>query len=237
MDNFTIFGAGLDISNMIEFFARIVLAAVCGGLVGIERSKRFKDAGMRTHSLVACAASLMMIISKYGFLDVLESGSRGADPARIAAQVVTGVSFLGAGIIYRDRQQNSLRGLTTAAGIWGVAGIGMAMGAGLYIPALFATLFIILLQFVMHRFKVGRDRYNSAKLQVVLKDVPGAADKLNEKLAEWGVMLSDSTVVREDGKLVYDMDIKLVSKDVKNEINQYISEDPDVISVRLRDII
>ena len=237
MGTFNIVGAGLTIGNIIELFVRMVLAAVCGGLVGMERSRRFKDAGVRTHSLVACAAALMMMISKYGFLDIAEVGAKGADPARIAAQIVTGVSFLGAGIIYRDKQQHSLRGLTTAAGIWGVAGIGMAMGAGLYLIALFATLFIIFLQLIMHRFAVGRDRYNTAKLQVEIKDDPAAVDRMNARLSEWGVMLSDSTVVREDGKLSYDMDVKMVARDIKKEINQYITEDQDVFSVRLRDII
>ena len=237
MGTFNIVGAGLTIGNIIELFVRMVLAAICGGLVGMERSRRFKDAGVRTHSLVGCAAALMMIISKYAFLDIADAASKGADPARIAAQIVTGVSFLGAGIIYRDKQQHSLRGLTTAAGIWGVAGIGMAMGAGLYLIALFATLFIIFLQLTMHRFAVGRDRYNTAKLQVEIKDDPAAVDRMNARLSEWGVMLSDSTVVREDGKLSYDMDVKMVARDIKKEINQYITEDQDVFSVRLRDII
>ena len=236
METFNIIGAGLSAGNLIEFFVRIILAAVCGGIVGAERSRRFKDAGVRTHSLVAGAAALMMIVSKYGFMDLADV-TKGADPARIAAQVITGVSFLGAGIIYRDRQQRSLKGLTTAAGIWCVAGIGLAMGAGLYLVAIFATAFLMLMQFILHRIRVGHDHYNNAKLQVVIKDDPLAVERLQKQLAEWGVMTSDTTVVREEGKLSYDMDIRLDSKDIQKEINQCIAEDPDVISIRLRDII
>ncbi len=109
-------GADMSLSQVIEMMLRVVLAAVCGGIVGIERSRRFKDAGVRTHCMVACASAVMMIISKYGFMDLID-GARGADPSRVAAGIVTGVGFLGAGMIYRDRHQ-SLKGLTTAAGLW-----------------------------------------------------------------------------------------------------------------------
>ena len=143
--------AGFDGVQILEMFIRLIAAAVLGGIVGIERSRRFKDAGVRPHSMVACTAALLMIISKYGFTDLVSvsgtafAGVRDADPSRIAAGIVTGISFLGAGIIYRDKQQHSLKGLTTAAGVWCVAGIGMATGAGIYILAVFATVFIVFL--------------------------------------------------------------------------------------------
>ena len=104
-----------------EFFLRILVACVCGAAIGYERSKRLKEAGIRTHIIVCCAAALTMIVSKYGFGDLVSSsgdglyGTRGTDPARLAAQIISGVSFLGAGIIFRNG--NSIKGLTTAAGI------------------------------------------------------------------------------------------------------------------------
>lgn len=91
----------------LDFFARIILACICGACIGFERSRRFKEAGIRTHIIVCCAAALLMIVSKYGFADLTGSlgdvfnGTRGADPARVAAQVVSGVSFLGAGVILK----------------------------------------------------------------------------------------------------------------------------------------
>lgn len=119
----------LTVFDNLEFFIRIVLAAVLGALVGLERSKRQKEAGVRTHCIIACTSALFMILSKYAFVDLVSvNGLRGADPARIAAQVVSGISFLGAGVIFKNG--NSIRGLTTAAGMWGTAAVGMAIGAG-----------------------------------------------------------------------------------------------------------
>ena len=123
--------AALTAFDNLEFFIRIVLAAALGALVGLERSKRQKEAGVRTHCIIACTSALFMILSKYAFMDLVDiSGIRGADPARIAAQVVSGISFLGAGVIFKNG--NSIRGLTTAAGMWGTAAVGMAIGAGMY---------------------------------------------------------------------------------------------------------
>ena len=112
--------ATLTIYDNLEFLIRLLLSAALGALVGLERSKRRKEAGIRTHCIIACTSALFMIVSKYTFLDcVTVDGLRGADPARIAAQVVSGISFLGAGVIFKNG--NSIRGLTTAAGMWGTS--------------------------------------------------------------------------------------------------------------------
>ena len=122
----------------LELLIRLVIAGFCGTLIGLERELRAKEAGVRTHFLVCTGSALFMIISAYGFL-ALEgvSGIDGADPARIAAQIVSGIGFLGAGSIMVTR--GNITGLTTAAGLWAVAGIGMAAGSGLYIIAIVAT--------------------------------------------------------------------------------------------------
>ena len=105
-----------------EFFLRILIACGCGSIIGLERSKRLKEAGVRTHVIVCCASAMLMIVSKYAFADTVGAsgealfGTDGADPARLAAQIITGISFLGMGVIFR--KDNSIRGLTTAAGIW-----------------------------------------------------------------------------------------------------------------------
>ena len=104
--------ATLTVYDNLEFLIRLLLSAALGALVGLERSKRRKEAGIRTHCIIACTSALFMIVSKYAFLDcVTLDGLRGADPARIAAQVVSGISFLGAGVIFKNG--NSIRGLTT----------------------------------------------------------------------------------------------------------------------------
>ena len=120
----------------------LILAALLGFFIGLERKLRDKEAGIRTHTIVAFGAALMMVISKYAF------GSE-ADSARVAAQIVAGVGFLGAGIIvYR---KNVVHGLTTAAGVWTTAGIGMACGGGLWLIAIIATIVLVLIQWCLHR--------------------------------------------------------------------------------------
>lgn len=117
--------------------ARLVIATVAAGVIGLERERAEMSAGLRTHALVGLGAALLMIASAYGFSDILGTPNVVLDPSRIAAQVVSGVGFLGAGTILV--QQQTVRGLTTAASIWAVAAIGLAIGGGLYFPALVAT--------------------------------------------------------------------------------------------------
>jgi len=106
----------------IEFLIKMVLATSMGAIIGFERKSRNKEAGIRTHAIVCLASALMVIVSKYGFFDV-----GNYDAARVAAQVVSGIGFLGAGLIFI--KNNAVNGLTTAAGVWATAGIGLAMGA------------------------------------------------------------------------------------------------------------
>ena len=139
--------------NSFEFqmvcVVRLLLASVCGFAIGIERTNRLKDAGMRTHLIVCMASALMMIVSKYGFFDIAGYAEFfKVDASRVAANIVSGISFLGAGIIFvRNR---SITGLTTSAGIWGTSGIGMAMGAGQYVIAIAGTAIIIIAQSLLH---------------------------------------------------------------------------------------
>ncbi len=117
---------------------RLCVAGLCGTLIGLDREYRVKDAGFRTHFLVALGSALMMVVSQYGFTDILQHSGMGLDPSRIAAQVVSGIGFIGAGTIILHRQL--VRGLTTAASLWATAGIGLAAGAHLYVLAGVATL-------------------------------------------------------------------------------------------------
>ncbi len=243
MTIFEKFLAGFGGVQMLEIVLRLIVAAVLGGIVGIERSIRFKDAGVRTHSMVACTAALLMIISKYGFTDLVNAsgvafaGVRDADPSRIAAGIVTGISFLGAGIIYRDKQQHSLKGLTTAAGVWCVAGIGMATGAGIYFLSVFATVFIVVLQFVTHRFTIGNDRYMGARMVIVIQDDPAAVKVLESLVKKWGILVDESDVERADGKLVYSLNVKMPSGELQEKINKCIAENPEICSVKLREML
>ncbi len=121
---------------------RLVIAAILGGLVGIERERLDRAAGLRTHTLVCLGSCLIMIASAFGFADVLGTKHVTLDPSRIAAQIVSGIGFLGAGTIIFRREV--VRGLTTAASIWVVAGIGIAVGGGLYVAATATTVLVLI---------------------------------------------------------------------------------------------
>ena len=139
-----LFAHSLPTLGWDEALLRLALAAALGGAVGIEREIREREAGFRTHLLVALGSALFTIVSAYGFHAFLSSGANvvRADPTRIAAQIVTGIGFLGAGAIIR--QGLSIRGLTTAATLWVVAAIGLAVGAGYYGGALITTAIVLL---------------------------------------------------------------------------------------------
>ncbi|WDS35097.1 MgtC/SapB family protein [Pseudoxanthomonas sp.] len=121
---------------------RLLLAAALGGIIGANRGRLEWTAGLRTHMLVCVGASLAIIVSEYGFSDVLTSPHVVLDPSRIAAQVISGVGFLGAGTILFLQREQVIRGLTTAAGLWAVASIGLAAGSGLYAAAIMATVLL-----------------------------------------------------------------------------------------------
>ena len=138
----------------LELVGRIVLAGLCGAIIGYERKNRRKEAGIRTHIIVALSSALMMIISKYAFFDLVDGKlfpgiEIKLDPSRMAQGIVTGVGFLGAGMIFVHKK--TITGLTTAAGIWGTSGIGMAIGAGLYFIGIISSLIIVFVQIVLHK--------------------------------------------------------------------------------------
>lgn len=130
------------ILSHFEIALRLFSAAVLGGIIGFERERLSRFAGLRTHMLVCIGAALIMIVSQYGFHEVLTNQLVILDPSRVAAQVVSGIGFLGAGtILFR---KNVVHGLTTAATLWTVAGIGLSTGAGLYFPSIVVTIIVLL---------------------------------------------------------------------------------------------
>ena len=120
-----------------DFVLRLLVAGILGAIIGLDREYRAKEAGYRTHFLVSLGRALIMIVSQYGFQDIIKENSVSLDPSRVAAQVVSGIGFIGAGAIIFHRQ--IVRGLTTAASLWAIAGVGMATGAGMYGVAAAAT--------------------------------------------------------------------------------------------------
>lgn len=151
----------------MEFVLRIIVAAICGGFIGYERRSRLKEAGTRTHVIVAIGSCLIMIVSKYGFNDVALLDIYKVDAARLAAQVVSGVGFLGAGMILI--RKNVILGLTTAAGIWATSGIGLAIGAGMIEIGVFTTVLILGFQFTMHEILSKLRKYHNHHVSIEIE--------------------------------------------------------------------
>ena len=196
----------------LDFLLRLLVACACGAAIGYERSRRFKEAGIRTHVIVCCAASLIMIVSKYGFVDLGYSavgfldGTRGADPARIAAAVVSGIGFLGTGAIFRNK--NAIKGLTTAAGLWATAGIGLAVGSGMYWLGAAATIIICSLQYLMHRFTVGSDAFQNSVLEFDVDSEVDFQPLLSEFVESLGGQISSYSFAVNGGITHYSVTLK-----------------------------
>lgn len=185
------------------FFLRVIVAGVCGIAIGYERKSRAKEAGIRTHCIVACAASLMIIVSKYGFFDLIQQGifegtEVKLDPSRIASCIVSGVGFLGAGMIFVQKQ--TIKGLTIAAGIWATAGIGMAIGAGLYIIGILVTVLILFAQFILHKDSKFLSVPHYKLLTVKNVSQTGFQEELYNKLKALDITVEDITVSRSADK-------------------------------------
>ena len=217
----------LTVFDNLEFFIRILLSAVLGALVGLERTKRQKEAGIRTHCIIACAAAVFMILSKYAFVDPADVlGSRGADGARIAAQVVSGISFLGAGVIFKNG--NSIRGLTTAAGIWATSAIGMAIGAGMYWVGLITTAIMMVAQVVLHRFPVAGDAAVTQEIAVSMADTPALHQALTQLLDSHGGNVTDSALTRDDTHIAMELTVRLAEPITYEEALRFMQEHPGV---------
>ncbi len=203
--------------KLLDLILRLLVSAVCGFMVGFERKTRSKEAGIRTHAIVCLAAALMMIISKYGFDDTMfAANSKGTDTSRVASQIVTGIGFLGAGIIFYRRDM--LHGLTTAAGIWATAAIGMAIGAGMYVIGVVSTAMLIILQVILHKpYKIFRTRTMTSLHITVSMDEADIINKI-QYLFEVKKFLKFKTISTENGIIA---DIELVTPRNFSELEVY----------------
>jgi putative Mg2+ transporter-C (MgtC) family protein len=167
-------GAGQGVRQLIELFVAFGLTA----LIGLEREIQGKSAGLRTQTIVGTSAALILLISKYGFADVLVPGTVMVDPSRVAAQIVSGIGFLGAGLIIT--RQGAVHGLTTAAAIWECAGIGMAAGAGLLLLAVTVTAmhFLIILGFAPLARRLTSRLSGTVRLHLTYQDGRGAMHQI-----------------------------------------------------------
>ena len=209
-----------------ELLSRLAVAAALGAAVGIERELRDREAGIRTHLAVSLGSALFTVVSAYGFEDFVTSGAV-VDPTRIAAQIVTGIGFLGAGAIIRSGL--SVRGLTTAASLWIVAAIGMACGAGYYWAAVIGTALTVFalgpLRVVAHR---TLEPFRPPERRLVVELAPGSG--VTGLLGELGDV-SSLEVDDEPDRRVVTLD---VARSVDEQLVSRISDMEDVIAVRWR---
>lgn len=216
----------------LDWLVRIIVAALCGALIGYERAIQRKSAGVRTHIVVATASAMFMIVSKYGFADIININNIALDPSRIAAQIVTGISFIGAGTILVHKGQIS--GLTTAAGIWAVSAIGMAIGAGMYLIGIIATAFLFIVQMLFHDDTlinkiIMHVRFN---VQIEANNVPNIIDDIQDELEHYHV---EQTAVKildvDDHRIVFYAEGIIDNKVDENDIMMALKKYPDITRV------
>lgn len=203
--------------NDVEMILRLILAAILSGLIGYEREIHGRAAGLRTHILVCIGATLIMLTSMHIF--EIYRGLATPDPARIAAQVVSGIGFLGAGTILRFKA--SVRGLTTAASLWSVAGIGLAVGSGLYVPAVVTTILILATLFFLTRIEkliLRKDWYKI--LEVETKSGASQLEDIRSILSEYEIEIKDFEVQKaaSENDMILRMSLKLLTNEYDNEI-------------------
>lgn len=210
----------LEYKEEFRILLDLLLSVALGFLIGFERKIRSKEAGIRTHTIVCMGSALMMIVSKYAFGDT-------ADTARVAAQIVTGIGFLGAGIIVYKRHE--VRGLTTAAGVWATAGVGMACGGRLYIIAVGAALIMIVAQLIFHmHLGIFRTRrFYSVKIEFLQTSEENLTIK---KL--FGVDRFNQLIIkREDGRVTYSATLNTDKEFSSTRLNEIMAEHSFILSI------
>ena len=211
--------------NAVSITVRLTLATILGGIIGLERGLKKRPAGMRTYMLVCIGATLVMITNQY-----LAQIFEGSDPARLGAQVISGIGFLGVGtiIITRDRQ---VRGLTTAAGLWASACMGLAIGIGFYVGALIGMAFIFVVTTVIHRLDIELIRRSRA-MEVYLELTDSSnIYRVLDYLREHGTKVTYMEVVRpkydnqsNNQKIAIFLSLLLSSKKIHFELLSSLNE-------------
>lgn len=225
---------GMENTMIWDFVWRLVLAALFGTIIGLDREYREKEAGFRTHFLVSLGSTLMMIVSQYGFSEILTHDGVSLDPSRIAAQVVSGIGFIGAGTIIFNHQ--IVRGLTTAASLWATAGIGLTAGAGMSWLALAATILTLV---ALEGLSLVFRSLGSRRMVVVFSasDRAGVADTL-DRIRTDGYMVVSYEVVPQvvggDG-ITYrvTMVVKAKPGSDNNQLLALLRENTDIIVERI----
>ena len=201
-----------------EIVIRLFLAAIFGGIIGLERERKNWAAGLRTHMMVCLGASLAMLVSTYGFNDVVGKEGYGLDPSRVAAQVISGIGFLGAGTILFLRQ-GTIRGLTTASGLWTVAAIGLATGGGLYFAALITTLLAIVILWVLQPVeKRFSNRFKQKNIKIVTTTKDKSVDVINKIFQISNIEIANCSLDKTEDEFTVSLKFKNVNQPELTEL-------------------
>ncbi|GFN36447.1 MgtC/SapB family protein [Tepidimicrobium xylanilyticum] len=210
---------------------RMLLSILLSGFIGIDRESTKKPAGLRTHILVSLGSTLIMLLSIYMNTYYHDTPSYYSD--RIAAQVISGIGFLGAGTILR-RDTGAVTGLTTAASLWVVAAIGLAVGAGFYIGAIIATLLVMVTLMSFHRFGRGLQRrfVPFISLSILTTDKPGQIGKIGKILGEYDSSIFNIEIEHKDDRLVrINIDTRIKDSNIKYEILNSLASIDGILEV------
>ena len=185
--------------NELEILWRLGLALVLSSVIGLEREIGQKSAGLRTYSLVGVGAAVFMLVSIFGFSDAIGHSQNAVDPSRVAAQIVSGIGFIGGGIIFVRR--DTVRGLTTAAGVWVTAGVGMACGGNLPLVAIATTVIYMVVAYVFPYLvrRLPRSRFAPSELRLVYLDGRGLLREALSECARRGFSISNLEIKHERG--------------------------------------
>ena len=227
-----IFEDVLGMPFQIELVFRIIIACIFGAVIGYERKKREKMAGMRTHILAALASTLFSICSKYSYFDVIKYDGISLDASRIAANIVTGICFLGAGMIIIKNK--SIRGLTTSAGVWAVSAIGMCLGNGMYIISIAAFLIMIIIQYTLYNSLDAFEGRQPSELTIVIEDGKNHIDELLSSLKKKDDHMRVIALTKEsDGSFTVKIDFHIEKISADKDVWSFMKGYPYVTSCNL----
>ncbi|MBS1917494.1 MAG: MgtC/SapB family protein [Bacteroidetes bacterium] len=215
-----------------EIVLRLALAAVFGAVIGLERERKDWAAGLRTHMMVCLGAALAMMVSAFGFSDVIDQKNIALDPSRVAAQVISGIGFIGAGSIL-FLKQGIIRGLTTASGLWTVAAIGLATGGGMYFAAIITTVFAIIILWVLQPIeRKFSARFKQKSIKVVAADNATSVEIVNRFLQNSEFEISNYSVYNDaDGEYIIFLKFKKYNQEELMSALKEIQSDRNIKEV------
>ncbi len=214
-----------------EVLLRLSLAGFFGALIGLERERKDWAAGLRTHMMVSVGSCLIMIVSAFGFADILGAEHVALDPSRVAAQVVSGIGFIGAGTIL-FLKQGAIRGLTTAAGLWTVAAIGLATGGGLYFAAAATTVIALIILWVLQPIeKYYSRKFRHRTLRIVSTEKAGITDMIKSLLESASLQIDTFTINKAGNEYIFQLRFDDTNLSGLDEVIARLRDEPEIKEV------